>query len=208
MIIVGGNVSEDAVMKLQRAKMALRDLWNKAQMGQTLQGTAHFSLGDVMEQCPLHLQLIEKLADSVYPKDVAWTITDKVRAINEVLNELKMISKEYYEEDHDLLEEEREAKDGEYIPLSHEADKLRDEYLDNYNKKVYEFKEPFLDLLTELDKWEVVKYPQPSAADIIRKDLDLLAKRLARGEISETTYEDAKKRLEGELKKIERMGTE
>lgn len=200
-------MNESVAMKFKKAKNALKELWGKYEVGWNLSGRAHFAIGDVMEQCSHHLKLVEKLADSVYPEEIAQNIVDKVHNVFEIVNELCQMSREYDNEHRELLTD-AELSD-EYDPNEwNEIRRLSDEHFDNYNKKLDEFKGPYLELLTELEKWEVAKYPQPSAIEVLVADLDTLAKRLARGEISGETYKDAKKRLEDELRKIKRMGTE
>lgn len=208
-------------MKFQISKNTLKELWGEHT------GSTGLSMGDVMKKAKPHLRLIEKLADSIYPEKTAEGITLLTRAVSRTINEAdelmthhfrsKPLDDYVYEEYEEEIGEEPEYGDSDRddwefrrdrleLKLRRQEDEMRSKLLDKFNKKCDEFEKQFVDLIAELEKWEVAKYPDASKADLIRADMDSLTQRLARGEISEKTYNDAIKRLEDQLKKIKQMG--
>jgi hypothetical protein len=197
-------MSEDPIVKFEKAKSALKEIWRKFEAGAHLEGSAHFAIGDVAERCYPHLKLIEKLVEYVYPSDVAFTIKEKIQAIYDILNGLKEMSREHDEDFRDLLEEERESSTKDALRVFDEMDKREDEFLDDYNEKLEEFKEPYIDLLTELDGWKAASYAQPTS-HTLDKILDLsITDLISKGETDSVEFKssliwDYKKRQPSKL---------
>jgi hypothetical protein len=216
-------MTENKILRFAKAKDALKELYGE-----------HTELGiaEVMERARPRLKLVQKLAHSVYPKKVAEEIDALVglaySAITEYdrlkLKEDRPLDDWNYENAERNIEELGDEPDeydadqaDEWNEWSHEKEliekrlmrkeeKAREKIRHEIDLRLKEFKTALVDLISELDKWEVAEYPDAlKKTDLIRADMDSLAQRLARGEISEKTYNDAIKRLEDQLRKIESM---